>query len=161
MSGAALVPTQSPSLGSGPEDARARTVRPRIAGIHDRWSMCRLACTGRCDRRVVGAVAPLKPCSHQVVVHVVDGCVRSFELRSIVSDISGREFAEFGTVRPRVPGPRPVSEFNSQLSRLRRRLDVVSWPNEAESQFVPASPSQSVTFAFAITTSLTSGHSER
>jgi hypothetical protein len=57
----------------------------------------------------------------RVVLHVVirrkndsllDGPVgwtRSFDLKPIVSAISGREVSEFGTVRPRVqiPGPRP------------------------------------------------------
>jgi hypothetical protein len=63
-----------------------------------------------------------------VVLHVVirlkidsslDGPVswtRSFELKSIVSDVSGRDVSEFGTVRPRVqiPGPRPISEFEPE-----------------------------------------------
>src|SRR5438094_2689505 len=40
------------------------------------------------------------------------------ELKSIVSAISGREFAEFGTVGPRVqiPGPRPKIVFKSRPS---------------------------------------------
>ena len=40
------------------------------------------------------------------------------ELKSIVSALSGREFAEFGTVRPRVqiPGPRPKIVFKSRSS---------------------------------------------
>jgi hypothetical protein len=62
---------------------------------------------------------------HSVVLHVVIRMkIRAnldapgvstwrIELITIVSIISGREFAEFGTVRPRVqiPGPRPNSEF--------------------------------------------------
>jgi len=43
---------------------------------------------------------------------------RRIELKSIVSGIPGREFAEFGTVRPRVqiPGPRPKSEYDSGIA---------------------------------------------
>src|SRR5438552_10091513 len=66
-----------------------------------------------------------------VVLHVVirpktdpilddqGGRIGNFELKPIVSDISGRKVSEFGTVRPRVqiPGPRPIS----CSSRLRRR----------------------------------------
>ena len=69
-----------------------------------------------------------------VVVHVViqpknasnlDGAagrVRSFELKPIASAVSGREFAEFGTVRPRVqiPGPRPVLVFKMPASLSRK-----------------------------------------
>ena len=67
---------------------------------------------------VARAVGLLIPLAH-VVVHVanhrknasnLDGeaCrFRTFELKPIVSGISGRDVAEFGTVRPRVqiPGP--------------------------------------------------------
>src|SRR5438046_629391 len=41
-----------------------------------------------------------------------------FELNPIVSRLSGREFSEFGTVRPRVqiPGPRPFLYSQSAIS---------------------------------------------
>ena len=70
----------------------------------------------------------MKPSGHvalHVVIHRknaanldgVPGRSRRIELKPIVSDISGREVAEFGTVRPRVqiPGPRPKSEFGIVL----------------------------------------------
>src|SRR5256885_8842368 len=70
--------------------------------------------------------SPARPVSRPVVLHVVirpktdpildeqGGRIGNFELKPIVSDISGREVAEFGTVRPRVqiPGPRPKIVFN-------------------------------------------------
>jgi hypothetical protein len=42
---------------------------------------------------------------------------RSFELKPVVSPVSGRDISEFGTVRPRVqiPGPRPFLSSKSVL----------------------------------------------
>jgi hypothetical protein len=68
----------------------------------------------------------------RVVLHVVirqkidpfldeqGGRIRNFELKSIVSSVSGRDVSEFGTVRPRVqiPGPRPILNSESAISTI-------------------------------------------
>jgi hypothetical protein len=59
------------------------------------------------------------------------GCVRTFDLKRIVSAISGRKVSEFGTVRPRVqiPGPRPNFVFRpSNEPPLRWRGPVLLLP---------------------------------
>jgi len=79
----------------------------------------------RGDQRLTSSCsfgAPLNPWP-DVALHVVHrrknasdldaegGCVRAFDLKPIVSGMSGRKVSEFGTVRPRVqiPGPRPTN----------------------------------------------------
>ena len=71
---------------------------------HDLRTLCSTSCSNRAEN-----------------VLVLDGLgppVGHFELKSIVWGRSGREFAEFGTVRPRVqiPGPRPKIVFKSRSS---------------------------------------------
>src|SRR2546425_8822962 len=70
---------------------------------------------GRCSSRVVNRR------KNAASLDGAAGCVRTFELKAIVSAIPGRDLSEFGTVRPRgqIPGPRPLLSSKSPI------LDVV------------------------------------
>jgi len=90
--------------------------------------------TGCSDLLTARCGVPAKTLSqgHHVALHVVIGrknvadldgagsSFRNFDLKPIVSDISGRYVAEFATVRPRVqiPGPRPFSYSISTISNV-------------------------------------------
>lgn len=80
-----------------------REARASAAPIPSRVDANRDICSRWCSRRLEDSLNLDREAPE----------VRSFELISILSDISGRKISEFGTVRPRVqiPGPDQCSEL--------------------------------------------------
>ena len=106
-----LAPTPTPASDRASDSCSRGPARPTSAKTTTRAAGQRFAST----RPVVLHVV-IRP-KTDPILDEQGGRIGNFELKPIVSDTSGREVAEFGTVRPRVqiPGPRPVLTSNGRF----------------------------------------------